>query len=231
MSLQLVNTSTNCWAQCTSLCFLHVNPMALIQGWGSKVSFKHFGMAMDIWCESKVSSFFWWSRSKSIKPFSLRSGGRSAVDNLETAAEFFLTPDLFGNFNYSLTILCKMTTKPSNIFLGFNSHLLKEQKTLNTIPVAAGARLQLRACVEFREPFPRVDKRPGHHFCSPELLHGHCRIPGLVVSTSHSLCWGQPMPPLSLRGSREAISLSAMSPQWFPLAEQSPSSPLKPWRT
>lgn len=80
-----------------------------------------------------------------------------------------------------------MTTKSSNISLGFNSYLLKEQKNLNTIPIAAGARLQPRAFLDFREPFSRVNKRPGHHFRSPELLHGHCRIPVLVASTSPGL--------------------------------------------
>lgn len=104
-----------------------------------------------------------------------------------------------------------MTTKSSNIFLGFNSHLQKEQKSLNTIPVAAGARLQPRTCLEFREPFPRMDKRSGHHFCSPELLHGHHRTPGLVVSTSHSLCWDQPLPPLHLRGSRDNFSVCTVT--------------------
>lgn len=77
-----------------------------------------------------------------------------------------------------------MITKSSSIFLGFNSYLLKEQKNLNTILAAAGARLQPRAFLDFREPFPRVSKILKHHFCSSEILHGHCRIPVLVVSTS-----------------------------------------------
>lgn len=119
-----------------------------------------------------------------------------------------------------------MTTKSSNIFLGFNSHLLKEQKTLNTIPVAAGVRLQPRACLEFREPFPRMNKRSGHHFCSPELLHGQCRIAGLVVSTSYSLCWDQPLPPLHLRGSRDNFSVCTVT-KMLPLGRTESQHPPK----
>lgn len=100
-----------------------------------------------------------------------------------------------------------MAVKSSSIFPGFISYLPREQKKLNTIPKAAVARLLPRAFLWCWGPFPEVNKGFGHHFCSPELPHGHCGISLLVVSNSPSVITQ------SMLGSAHATLTTSKVPQ------------------
>lgn len=77
-------------------------------------------------------------------------------------------------------MLCKMTMKSSSFFQSFISYLAREQNKMNTITVAAVARLLPRAFLQHWKPFPQENKGFGHNFCSPELLYRRC---GMSLST------------------------------------------------
>lgn len=81
-------------------------------------------------------------------------------------------------------MLCKITMKSSSFFPIFISYLAREQNKMNTITVAAVARLLPRAFLQHWKPFPQENKGFGHNFCSPELLYRRCGMSLLVVSNS-----------------------------------------------
>ena len=119
--------------------------------------------------------------------------------------------------------------KSSSIFPGFTHICQGNKKNLNTIPVAAVARVLPRAFLWCWEPFPKLNKRFEHRLCSPEPLHRRCRIAILVVSNSPSAQPTPPSPPPRHRRGK-TTPLSAWPQKGFPVAMQNPSVPIKPWR-
>lgn len=119
--------------------------------------------------------------------------------------------------------------KSSSIFPGFTHICQGNKKNLNAIPVFAVAMVLPGAFLRRWEPFPKLNKRFKHRLCSPEPLHGGCRIAVPVVSNSPSAQPTPPSPPPRPRRGRTP-PLSTGPQKGFPIAMQSPGVPVKPWR-